>query len=268
MNSKKEVMTVLPSLFEEFMDITNKKYYVKKLEDNKYLCFAYDEQKILDSIKNSNLSLSLVHSISFAQIELESIVETTAQVCLKVDGVCLGFSNGILVQVPIQMQVSTSGDIDISTIPLSKDNISLSQSSKYITEKNSYLLSSIIVLFSLLLFTKVIINNSIISSVPIQIDAIKEKYNMPASTLVANSIMKKLNKISNKQKLLREAYKYIFDFKSKYGGTMISSEYKNGSFTIKFKDIKAKKLVDYLEKKYTLSSAVVKDNIVTVGFNI
>ena len=249
MASTKEVLSALPSLFEEFIDVTDKKFYVKKLEDKRYLCFAYDEQNIISGIKNANLSLSQINSIHFAQIELESIVDTSVQVCMKVSGVCLGFSNNILVQVPLQLQVNTNNDIDISSMKLSKYTISVSQSSKYITEKNSYLLSGIVVLFSLMLFIKVFINNNIVSSVPMQIDNIKQKYNMPSSTIQANSIMKKLNKISDKQIILREAYKYIFNFKSKYGGTMISCNYKNKSFIIKFKNIKAKVLVDYLEKK-------------------
>jgi len=97
MASTKEVLSALPSLFEEFIDVTDKKFYVKKLEDKRYLCFAYDEQNIISGIKNANLSLSQINSIHFAQIELESIVDTSVQVCMKVSGVCLGFSNNILV---------------------------------------------------------------------------------------------------------------------------------------------------------------------------
>jgi len=94
-NSIKEVKQTLPSLFEDFIDISDKKFYVKKLKDQRYLCFAYNEQKIIDGIKNSNLSLSQVNAICFSQIELEQIVSSTAQVCMKISGICLGYSNNI-----------------------------------------------------------------------------------------------------------------------------------------------------------------------------
>ncbi len=265
MDSKRDVLGVLPSLFEEFIDITDKKFYVKKQDDGKFLCFAYDEHKIIDGIKASNLSLSQVQGIYFGQIELESIVSTTAQVCMKISGICLGFSNNILVQVPVQLQVNTDNDIDISTIKLSKHSIDARESSKYITSQNSYMLSLIMIIFAVTIFAKVVVHNSIISSVPAKIDSIIKTYDMPSSRIATNSIISRLDKISSEQVDLREVYKYIFDFKVKNGGDMISCIYQNKSFIIKFKNIKAKKLVDYLEKRYTLTSAVVKDDTVTIG---
>ena len=268
MTSPKEVHSALPSLFEEFIDIEGKDFYVKKLADQKYICFAYDEHKIIDGIKSANLSLSQVNSIHFAQIELESIVSSTALTCMKIDNICLGFSDGILVQVPIQLQVNTTNNIDISSIKLSKHFIQVRESSKYITAKNSYLLSTIMILFTVMIFAKILINNQIISSIPNEIESLKQEHSMPSSTIATNSIMKKLKKTSQEQIKLREVYKYIFDFKSKYGGDMISCNYKNKTFLIKFKNIKAKKLVDYLEKRHVLSSAVVKEEIVTIGLSI
>jgi hypothetical protein len=268
MDSIKEVKSVLPSLFEEFISIEDKKFYVRKIEKNKYLCFAYDEQYIIDGIVKSNITLSQVNNIYFAQIEFESIVASTAQVCMKISDVCLGYSNGILVQVPIQLQVNTNNDIDISSLNLSKDTISVSNSSKYLSVTNSYIISMVFILFSLFVLSKVFTIYSIQNTIPNKIENVKSKYNMPTSSIATKSILKKLNKISAKQEILRDAFKYIFDFKNKYGGTMVSIEYKNQNIIIKYKDISAKTLVKYLEKKYTLSNAVVKDKIVTIGLQL
>lgn len=264
MDSKRDVLGVLPSLFEEFIDITDKKFYVKKQDDGKFLCFAYDEHKIIDAIKNSNLTLSQVNGIHFGQIEFTSLVNNTAQTCMKVDNICLGFMDGVLVQVPIALRVSTDNNIDISSMELSKNSISVAQSSKYITPKNSYIVSAIMALFTLVFISKYVVNNQAISSIDQNIISLKTKHQLPASTIQTNAIVKKLNKISQKQIELRKLYKYIFDFKKRYGGSMVSVDFKNRKTTLKFTNIKAKKLVDYLEKRYTLSSAVVKENIVTV----
>jgi hypothetical protein len=262
------VLSILPSLFEEFIDIDDKKFYTKKIAENRYLCFAYNEQKISDAIKNSNLLMSQVKNIYFGQIELESYISSKSLVCMKIDDICLGFSKEILVQVPIQVNVNTNNDIDISQIKLSKHNISILSSSKYISSRNSYIVSSIIVLFALTIFSKIFINNQIISLVPNKIDTIRVKYNMPNSNLQLNSIIKKLNKISKKQILLRDVYKYLFNFKSKNDGTMISCEYKNSSFIVKFKNIKAQKIINYLEKRYILKNKIVENKIITIGFDI
>ena len=119
-----------------------------------------------------------------------------------------------------------------------------------------------------MLFLKAIVNNNIVFLIPVQIDNIKQKYNIPSSMLSTNVIMKKLNKIKAKQTVLRDAYKYIFDFSSKYKGTIISCNYKNKSFVVKFKNIKVKKIAHYIEKKYSLTSSVINNKIVTIGFDI
>jgi hypothetical protein len=266
-NSKKEVLEVLPSLFEEFIDVSNKKYYVKKLNDNKYLCFAYDESIIIEAIKNANISFSQINNIYFAQIELLSIVKSKNISCMKIDNICLGYMNDILVQVPITLQVNNTNDIDLSSLQLSKDTINIRETSQYISPKNLYILSFVSIFLSVVILAKMLVLNQLISNIPEQIDSIKSKYNMPSSTIQTNSILKRLNKISKTQIKLREAYKYIFDFKSKYGGNMISCEYKDKKFTIKFTNIKPKVLVDYIKKKYSIST-VVKDNIVSIGFSI
>ena len=138
----KDVYDVLPTLFEEFIDISDKKFYVKKVEnkENMYLCFAYDEEKIIESIKKSNLRLSQISTIHFAQIEFQSLISPTVSTCMKLDNICLGYMNDTLVQVPIQLRAKTDNDIDLDKLKLSNHTIQVSRHSKYITSKNSYIL--------------------------------------------------------------------------------------------------------------------------------
>ena len=268
MSNKKDILSALPSLFEDFIDVDGKKFYAKKLEDKKYLCFAYDELKIIDAIKKANLKLSKVKGIYFAQIEFASIMSNTAQSCLKIDGVCLGFNNSILVQVPIQLQVSNANDIDISFIPLSKDKISVNNSSKYLDAKLGYTLSILFVLFAILNFAKVSISAYHLSDSEAKIEEIKQKYNMPQSSYQTKSIVKKLKRVESRQIRLRKLLAYIFEAKRKNRATLVSLKYNNKLLEIKFKGVKAKTIVDYLEKKYSLKSAVVKDKIVDIKVEI
>lgn len=61
---------IIPTLFEDLIDENGDlSYQVIKLEENKYLCFAYINQKIFEAIKESGLNLSLVNRVYFAQNE-------------------------------------------------------------------------------------------------------------------------------------------------------------------------------------------------------
>lgn len=266
LNSKKEVLRVLPNEFDEYIDIEDASYYVQKLQGQKYLCFAYDESKIIEAIKNSGLKLTQVNNIHFGQIEFGDIVEGLGQSCMKVDNVCLSFIDGKLVQIPLMLQVDIENNIDIQNIKLSKESISLNSSSKYIQTDTAYKLTAVFVLFSLFTFVKVIDNKFSASEYETKIENIKTSFDMPATTIQTKSIMRKLQKISTTQNHLRETASYIFDLKRKTGGTILSLDIKDKNIKLKVKDTKAKKLTNYLEKKYTLNSAVVKDSIVTVGF--
>ena len=57
-----QAKAVLPTLFEDLLlKVTDLSYQVIKLEENKYLCFAYINKKIFEAIKNSGINLSLVN---------------------------------------------------------------------------------------------------------------------------------------------------------------------------------------------------------------
>lgn len=267
-NSIRDVLNVLPNQFEEFIDIKGLKFYAKKIEKNKFLCFAYDESKILDAIKNAGLTLGQINSVNFAQIELESFFKSASESCMKIDGVCLSFIDNKLVQVPLMLKVDIDNDIDISQFKISNHSISLNYSNKYIDTKTTYIYSVIIMLFALLSFTKVLSNNQSINSIDNKIYDMKNNSNMPSTSIQTKSIIKKLKKVSKKQLENRELFQYLFNIKKTTKGTIVSIDFKNNNIILKVKDTNAKKLTNYLEKRYTLESATVKDKIITIGFKL
>ena len=268
LNSINDVLKVLPNQFEEFIDIKDLKFYAKRIEKNKFLCFAYNESKILNSIDNSGLTLGQINNINFAQIELESFFQNSNESCIKIDGVCLSYIDNKLVQIPLMLKVDINNDIDISEVKLSSNSISLNYENKYIDGKTSYIYSVIFVLFALLSFIKLFSNNQVINDIDNKILNIQSNSSMPSTSIQTKSIIKKLKKVSNKQLELRELFKYIFNINKMTKGTILSFDFKNDIIILKVKDVKAKKLTKYLEKKYTLDSATVKDKIVTIGFKL
>ncbi len=268
MNSKKEVLNVLPSLFEDFVDITNLKFYVKKIEDNKYLCFGYDESKILDILKTVKISLNQIKDIYFGQIELESLVKTTTQTCMKVDSICLSYIDNILVQIPIALSVNIDNDLNIDNIKLSKDKIYINSHSKYIEPKYSYMLSAVFILFSMILLFKTITNNNIISEISNNIEVLKEKYTMPRTSIQTKSIIKKLEKTFNQQSNIREAFYYILSFKKQNSIQIIDIKLKSNNIEFKLKDTQIDKIKQFVNKRYKVSLSKQNGDIITIGFKI
>ncbi len=268
MNSKKEVLNVLPSLFEDFVDITNLKFYVKKLEDNRYLCFGDDESKILDIFKNKKISTTQIVNIYFGQIELESLVKTSNQTCMKVDNVCLSYIDDILVQIPIILKVNIDNDLDIDNINLSKDKIYINSHSKYIEPKYSYMLSLFFILLSVVIFSKTMSNNSIITNIPKNIEVLKEKYNMPSTSIQTKSIIKKIDKIVKNQSKIRDAFYYILSFKKRNDIQILNIEIKSNNIKCKLKYTTMSKIKQFISKKYKVSTAKINNDIIMIGFKI
>jgi hypothetical protein len=268
LNSKNKVLKVLPSLFEDFVDIKNLSFFVKKLENNKFLCFGYEESKIIEAIKISNLSIHQVKNIYFGQIELEKLVKTSQQTCMKVDNICLSYIDNILVQIPIVVKTNIQNDLNIDDIELSKNIIHINSSSKYIDTKYSYILSTFFILFSISIFAKIISNNLVVSKIPNEIEYIKNSYNMPNTMMQTNSIIKRLNKTVKNQKKIREAFYYILSFKKKNSIQILNLKIKNNSIECKITDTTTDKIKSYINDKYKVTFSKVKNNIIIIGFNI
>ena len=102
-----QAKAVLPTLFEDLLlKVTDLSYQVIKLEENKYLCFAYINKKIFEAIKNSGINLSLVNGVYFAQNECKEF----RQFCVE-DKSFLYTNDEILVKVPNEV-LSQKVEID------------------------------------------------------------------------------------------------------------------------------------------------------------
>lgn len=267
LKSIKAVKSTLPSLFEDFIDISNKKYFVQKLENQQYLCMAYDEVEILDAIRKSNLSIAQINGIYFSQIEFKSFIDTTNNSCLKVSDICLGYSDGILVQIPLQLGTTINNSIDISNLKVTGNSINVSNSSKYISKKNIFMFSFLTLVFSILILSKYTINKMEITNIDESISSIRSQYNMPTSLLQTRSIIKTYKGIHKKQTKIRDAYEYIFSFQTN-SGYILSSSYRNSMMNFVFVNTNENRLKQYIAKKYKNLTLNKKGNLIYIGFKL
>jgi hypothetical protein len=267
--SIKEVQKVVPNLFEDFFDITNYKFYVQKIEENKYLCFAYDEELILNALVNANIDNKKISNIYFAQNEFKSFFNEELNALMNINDEYFIYQKNILINIPNILALNLDNKVvDLEEIEFSKFKISINKSSKYMSNKYAYILSSIIIVFAILVFTKSISINQSYLKYESKISKLKKLYSLPNSMIQTKSIIKQYNKVEDKYTKTRNAFLYIINFKLHATGTLKSCEFRNGMFTLIYANTDIDKIKYYISKKYNIKSINVKNNHLRIEVKI
>lgn len=240
---------VLPTLFEDILESTSElSYQVIKLEDNKYLCFAYINKKIYEAIKSSGINLSNINSIYFAQNECKDFNQFVVE-----DKSFLYTNDNILVKVPNAL-ISEKIDLKehIDEINLSSNKIEIKLYNNILTTKQIYSILAVCFVLSLANFFKIYDYKKEILIIDNKIEKIKENSSLPSSILQADSIIKKYKNIASSEIKKREALEYILS---------------NNDFTLKdvelddvlilnYENVDKKKVEEFIKKKYKIISSV------------
>jgi hypothetical protein len=246
--SKSEVLKVVPNLFEDYFNTDGYSYYVIKKEDGKYLCFAYQETKILEQCKLLNIDCKKINNIYFAQNEftnIENAIELGTNRYI--------YQDDILIQIPQNMNSFFQlEDFDISSIKLSNHTISINRTSKYINNTTAYILSTIFILFSMVIFTKSFTIKQYIDGLEDKKIEIRKEYNLMASTIQTKAILNQYNNSDKQYIKLRDTIQYITNFKKSIVGKLEKIEFKNNTIECIFSQIDKNKISKYLQKKYKI----------------
>ncbi|QKF78428.1 hypothetical protein [Arcobacter defluvii] len=243
-----QARAVVPTLFEDLLqDVTDLSYQVIKLETNKYLCFAYINQKIYEAIKQSGINLSLVNSIYFAQNECKNFKQFYVD-----DKSFLYTQDEILVKIPKEL-LSEKVDLKnyIENINLSANRVDIKLYSNFLTSKQINMILAFCLIFIVINFSKYFIYSNEISNLDKKMQDIKISNNLPNSMIQIDSIISSNKKIAQKEINKREAIYYILsnnDFEIK------NIELQNDILNIDFLNVNGKKLEEYISKKYKIIS--------------
>lgn len=249
--SKKEALLALPNLFEDFLDdIDGYKFYIIKLDSNKYLGFAYNDEQIKNAIKEAGLNLRKISSIYFAQNEFSSLVnkEDNTTSIFSIDESQYIYQDDILVKIPQSFYVDDSLSVELTNIELSKEYISLDNFSKFISNKQAYILSAIFICFALMFFSKTIYLENTIKGYDDQIDNIKSEANLPATFFQTKSILETLEGTQLQYTKLRDVLSYGINFKSQFAGILKDISFSNKRVVFTYSEVDEKKLKRYFSK--------------------
>lgn len=243
-----QAKAVLPSLFEDILlKVGELSYQVIKLEDGKYLCFAYINKKIFEAIKNSGISLSLVNAVYFAQNECNDFRQFSVE-----DKSFLYTDDNILVKVPNEM-LSQKVELNdfVENINFSSNKIDIKLYNNLLSPKQIKTVLIICSIISVVNFSKYFIYKSEISNQEKKIEDIRSSNNLPASSIQTDSIINSNKKIAQKEINKREALSYILsnniDIKT------ISLD--NDVLEINVLNMDKKKVEEYILKKYKIVSS-------------
>ncbi|MAC85061.1 MAG: hypothetical protein CL624_13105 [Arcobacter sp.] len=243
---------VLPTLFEDILaNVSELSFQVIKLEENKYLCFAYVNKNIYKVIKNSGINLSLVDSIYFAQNECEKFREFTFE-----NKSFIYTPNNILTKVP-NVMLSNAIDLkeNINNIQLSSHKVDIKLYNNVLTSKQIYSISGVILCFSIITIYKFLDYKTQITKINNQIEIEKKQSNLPSSMLQTNSILNKYKSIESKEKRKREFLEYLLS-NSTFKINKINLD--KNIVVITFNSIYKVNLEKFLSKKYKIISSKVK----------
>ena len=257
-----QVKQIIPTLFEDLIDENEDlSYQVIKLEENKYLCFAYINQKIFEAIKESGLNLSLVNRVYFAQNECKEFSQ------FFIDGKSFLYTNdGILVKVPNEV-ITKSLDLKevINSINLSSNRVDIKLYNNFLTPKQI----NVVLLFCLVLlvlnFSKYFSYSNEISKIDEKIENLKKINNLPTSMIQIDSIISSNKKISQKEIEKREAIFYVLsnkDFEVK------NIELQNDVLSIDFLNVDKEKIIQHVSNKYKIISNNTQDLILNIKVQI
>ena len=242
--SETQARHVLPTLFEDIIeDISNLSYQVIKLEENQFLCFAYNNKKIYDAIKKSNIPTSLINSIYFAQNECKSFhtFEVDEQKYMYT-------SEGILVKVPYSLLPDVlSLNKVINSIKLSSNKLQIKLYSDVLNSKFYY---SFFIIFTLLILMNTIKYFSYtneIEKIEENLEKIKKEYKLPTSMIQTNSILKKYNQTISKENKKREAISYIFS-NTKFD--LKSLDIQNNKIDLEYLSVNKNEVEIFLKKRF------------------
>ncbi len=253
---------VVPTLFEDIIDNSSElSFQVIKLEDGKYLCYAYSNNKIFEAIKNANIPTSLVNAVYFAQNECIDFKS------FKVDDVGFVYTqDGVLVKLPKGMNNDGINlDEKIENINLSVNKVDIKFYNNVLSTKYIYYIAAILFVVSLLNIVKVFSYSNAIGNIEDKIVRLKAKSSLPSSSVQTNAILKKYKTKVNLEIKKREVLEYILESKK---FNLSSLELDKNILFLSFENEDKDKLESYIKKKYDILSINTKNMFLNVRIKL
>lgn len=233
----REVLKLLPSIFEDMLPEGNYSYSAYRHSESKggsseFFVFAYEDKKILEVMSEKNIAISNVEGVYFAQSELQNLqgavsINEAQSIYVKDD---------IVILVPC-CWIEEKGDLDLSEIALSKHKIALQHFGHIVDSKSLYKIGSLLLVMILLLGVEIFITAQKSADIAELRDGLFSKYHLKETALQNRSMLKKYRSIHEKQTNLRTYMSYILSLKLKAGESVKEISFKDQTMSVSFEGV-------------------------------
>lgn len=228
-----EVKKILPTLFEENLPEGNYNYYVYK-EDDAFICFAYEDRKILEVLEQKGISPSDVKSFFFAQTALEGFDDVyrvnEAEVLKK--------EEGIFLLLPAAWYKDAK-ELPLERANTSKHAISLQHFSHIVRPELLYKIIAVLLAFVFVLFVELFVLGSVKESVVEESQNIFAQKGLKPTMMQNRSILSQYKSIYERQKKLRESLIALLKSNLKKGEHIEHIILKDGVLRVYFSGVSA-----------------------------
>lgn len=259
---------LLPNLFEEYFPTIGYSFYIIKLENNKYLSFAYDEKLIFEQLKKSKIPTKKIINIYFAQNEFDTyfkkklfgfedgeISKTNKPQGLKYKNEIFIYKENLFLKLPQNLadnfkDKNDLDEINISELELSLHSFNFDSYKKYMENRPLFIASGILFTLGCLLLLQGFILNSTSNSYPSKIEQIKEEYSLPQSLIETNALLDEYKNIEAKNQKSSEAIEFILALTVANNYTIDTLNIENGKFIVIFKKLNIDLVREKIVQKY------------------
>jgi hypothetical protein len=234
-----EVQKLLESIFEDILPAGDYSYSVYK-ENNYFIAFAYDDNLILDTLKEKGIKIRNVAGIYFAQKEL-SFIDSATKIT---DTQSVFIKDDILILLPSEW-VKDDEFFNINKISLSNHTIRLSQYGHNTSNnnKNIYKIGTTLIILISIIISELIIINTKISNYSIKKELLFKKAKLQATMFQNKAMLKKFNKIHTKQTKIRELMSSVLSAKLQSSEVLTKLILKDKKLTAYYSIISKKTLI-------------------------
>jgi len=248
-NSLSKAKKLAPSLFEDFIDISDKSFYLKRIDNFKYIVIAYSEDEIRAFLKEKNI-FNKIKSIHFAQFELDF------EGCVEIDEIYLINQEGLILKYPMKLDCPK---VNLNNIKLSKEKLILNEFS-LLNNTQAKILISLFLITSVINFTKYFYIKHQINSIPNKIESLKQEYHLYPSLFQTKSVIKELLTKKERYKNFRDVLSKALNFKKHIKGQIVSIEY-NNKLIVKIKSTNISGIINYFKQFNVIKKEINKDEI-------
>ncbi len=239
----RDVKTLLPSLFEDTVNEGVYSYSAYKSGDY-FFIFAYEDKKILDLLSSKGISPAQIKNVYFAQSEFSTFnhpitINETQSMYLK---------DELLVLIPTTW-LEESFDLDIKTITLSKNNITLKQFNHIVNDKSLYTIAGIFILLIVVVGVEYIIAQQKLNETSNMRDELFITHSLKPTMMQNRSMLKEYKKTHTRQIKIRENISYMLSLNLKKTVNIALITLKSNKLIFEFSGIKKGREV-ILEKDF------------------